>query len=118
MKKIYICFKDALHPQNQNEKLKSYARFIVNDCGGIPVSPYIYFTLFLDPNIKEEIHFISMTEKFLLLECDELWYFGDTITQSMVEEIVLAMDNKIPVKYISDHTINKIKEHGGIIDEL
>ena len=54
----------------------------------------------------------------LLSECDELWYFGDQISQGMVAEIIAAKEQGIPVRYISQKDINTMtKENGGKINE-
>ena len=51
----------------------------------------------------------------LLSDCDELWYFGDSVSKGMVREIIAAKEQNIPVRYISDKEIEKIKnENGGI----
>ena len=55
----------------------------------------------------------------LLSNCDELWYFGDSVSQGMVREIIAAKEQGIPVRYVSDTEIEKIKiENGGIRNEM
>ena len=103
---------------NNIEKAKGYARFVVKECGAIPIAPHIYFTQFLDDTLPEDRAFGTMAGLMLLSDCDELWYFGDSVSQGMVREIIAAKEQEIPVRYISQKDINKMtKENGGKNDE-
>ena len=119
MKKIYVCSRLAGEIDNNTEKAKDYARFVVKECGAIPLAPHIYFTQFLDDNLPEDKAFGILAGLMLLSDCDELWYFGDSISQGMVREIIAAKEQGIPVRYVSDTEIEKIKiENGGIRNEM
>ncbi len=107
MKKIYVCSPLAGDYENNIEKAKSYARFVAKDCGAIPIAPHIYFTQFLDDTMPEERAFGTMAGLLLLTECDELWYFGDRVSQGMVKEIIAAKEQNIPVRYVSDCEMEK-----------
>ena len=43
----------------------------------------------------------------LLWFCDEMWVFGDEITEGMQREINFCKNLNIRVVYISDETVNK-----------
>ncbi len=119
MKKIYVCSRLAGDIENNIEKAKGYARFVVKECGAIPIAPHIYFTQFLDDTLPEDRAFGTMAGLMLLSDCDELWYFGDSVSQGMVREIIAAKEQGIPVRYVSDTEIEKIKiENGGIRNEM
>ena len=114
MKKIYVCSRLAGDIENTIEKAKGYARFVVKECGAVPIAPHIYFTQFLDDTVPEERAFGTMAGLLLLSDCDELWYFGDSVSQGMVREIIAAKEQGIPVRYVSDAEIEQIKtENGG-----
>lgn len=114
MKKIYVCSRLAGDIENNIEKAKGYARFVVKECGAIPIAPHIYFTQFLDDTVPEERAFGTMAGLLLLSDCDELWYFGDSVSQGMVREIIATKEQGIPVRYVSDTEIDQIKtENGG-----
>ena len=114
MKKIYVCSRLAGDIENNIEKAKGYARFVVKECGAVPIAPHIYFTQFLDDTVPEERAFGTMAGLLLLSDCDELWYFGDSVSQGMVREIIAAKEQGTPVRYVSDTEIEKIKtENGG-----
>ena len=109
MKKIYVCSRLAGDIENNIEKAKGYARFVVKECGAIPIAPHIYFTQFLDDTLPEDRAFGTMAGLMLLSDCDELWYFGDSVSQGMVREIIAAKEQGIPVRYVSDAEIKQIK---------
>ena len=114
MKKIYVCSRLAGDIENNIEKAKGYARFVVKECGAIPIAPHIYFTQFLDDNLPEDRAFGTMAGLMLLSDCDELWYFGDSVSQGMVREIIAAKEQGIRIRYMSDAEIEQITtENGG-----
>lgn len=118
MKKIYVCSPLAGDYENNIKKAKSYAGFVAKDCGAIPIAPHIYFTQFLDDSIPEDRAFGIMAGLLLLSGCDELWFFGDNVSHGMAREIFAAKEENIPVRYISDEEIERIKnENGGIRNE-
>jgi hypothetical protein len=115
VKKIYVCSRLAGDIENNIEKAKGYARFVAKECGAIPIAPHIYFTQFLDDSLDEERAFGTLAGLQLLSECDELWYFGDSVSKGMVTEIIAAKEQSIPVRYVSDKEINQsMNNDGGI----
>jgi len=119
LNKIYVCSRLAGDVNNNIEKAKGYARFVARDCGAIPIAPHIYFTQFLDDTVPEERSFGLMAGLLLLSQCDELWYFGDSVSSGMVREIVAAKEQNITVRYISASEIERIKnENGGTQNEV
>lgn len=113
MKKIYVCSRLSGDVENNIQKAKDYAKFIAKECGAIPIAPQIYFSQFLDTAIPEEHAFQAMAGLLLLSECDELWYFGDSISQGMVRKIIAAKQQNIPVRYISDQEIIELSKKSG-----
>ena len=117
MKKIYVCSRYAGETDENVKKARKYCGFVAKVCGAVPVAPHIYFTQFLDDAVHEERAFGRMVGLQLLSECDELWYFGDQISQGMVAEIIAAKEQGIPVRYISQKDIDKMTNNGGKINE-
>ena len=113
MKKIYLCFRAAGEILSDVETVKRYARFVAVQCGAVPIAPQIYFTKFLDDTVPEESAFGAMAGLLLLSDCDELWYFGDSVSKGMVREIIAAKEQNIPVRYVSDAEIEQIKIKNG-----
>ena len=119
VKRIYVCSRLAGDIENNIEKAKVYARFVAKTCGAIPIAPHIYFTQFLDDTVPEERAFGTMAGLMLLSDCDELWYFGDSVSGGMIREIIAAKEQNIPVRYVSDTEIERIKnKNGGIRNEM
>lgn len=115
MKKIYICSRLRGDIEENIEKAKRYCEYVVKCCGAIPIAPHIYFTQFLDDSLDEERAFGTFAGLQLLSECDELWYFGDSVSKGMVTEIIAAKEQSIPVRYVSDKEINQsMNNDGGI----
>ena len=55
----------------------------------------------------------------LLSDCDELWYFDDSVSQGMVRGIIAAKEQNIPVRYVSDRKIEISKnKNGGNLNEM
>jgi hypothetical protein len=119
VKKIYVCSRLAGDIKNNIETAKEYAKFVVKECGAIPIAPHIYFTQFLDDNLPEDRAFGTMAGLMLLSDCDELWYFGDSVSKGMVREILAAKEQNKRVRYVSDAEIKAIKnQNGGIQNEM
>ena len=115
MKKIYVCSRLRGDVETNIENAKRYCEYVVKVCGAIPIAPHIYFTRFLDDSLDEERAFGIFAGLQLLSECDELWYFGDSISKGMVTEIIAAKEQCIPVRYVSDKEINQsMNNDGGI----
>ncbi len=85
MKIVFICSPFQGKPENI-EKAKQYCRFALEH-GCIPLAPHIYFSQFMDDNNSEERRKALEMNKKLLEFCDELWIFGEEITEGMREEI-------------------------------
>lgn len=102
-KRIYVCSALRGDAEQNMENARIYCRYVAKEFGAIPVAPHIYFTQFLDDGIAEERAFGLRAGLSLLSGCDELWYFGDSITSGMTQEICFALEHEIPVKYIPKH---------------
>ena len=108
LKKIYVCspckeYMDT-HGQTISHQLnmaraKSYSYYVMQ-VKQIPITPHLYFTQFLDDGITIERAWGMMAGLELLKECDELWVFGDYVSQGMATEIEQAKINNILIKYI------------------
>lgn len=102
MKKIFVC-SPLCGDFEKNRKLAELYCRIVALKGHLPIAPHVYFTRFLDDDIEEERRLGIKLGIQLLHECNELWVFIDSpdkVTDGMQEEIDVAHDFGIPVKYI------------------
>lgn len=108
MKKVYICAPLGGDVYANLQRAKEYAKYALY-CGTTPVVPHFY-ALCLDDNNPHE-HEIGLAAGLSLLWfCDELWVFGDTLTDGMKSEINFGKNLNIQVRYVKDSEV--IKKNG------
>ena len=90
MKKIFICSPYAGDIKKNTELAKIYAKYVI-DKGYLPIAPHLYFTQFLNEETERDLGINLGLE--LLKECDEIWVFGDIISQGMRKELELFSAN-------------------------
>jgi len=100
-KLIYVCSPLKGDIENNIKKAIQYCRFVFLQ-GHIPYAPHVIFTQFLDDAVESERNAAIEMGNIMLLKCDELWVFGDTISSGMNSEMELAFRNKIPIKTIKN----------------
>lgn len=66
-----------------------------------------FYALILDDEIPDERKLGMQAGISLLWVCDEVWVFGDEITEGMKKEIIFAEKLNIKVKYISEKELKK-----------
>ena len=82
-------------------KAREYCRYVV-DRNHIPLAPHLLFPQFMDDsNIEERSKAIGFNLELLKL-CDEVWIFGDTISNGMEKEIEFAKRIDKTIKYIGE----------------
>ena len=107
MKKVYICSPLRGDIEGNIERAKSYCKQAITE-GCFPIAPHIYFTQFMDDTIPRERE-LAMTMGIELLDmCDELWIYGDTISEGMRAEI----------DYFEEHYNRKIAYKNNEQDKL
>lgn len=100
-KLIYVCspFRGNLTEMIRNSNnTAAYCASIAKE-GAVPIAPHLYFPRFMNEDIPEEREFGMEVGKALLEICDEIWVFGDRISEGMQEEINLAKELNIPIKH-------------------
>lgn len=112
VKKIYVCSPFSGDTSKNAEKAKAYCEYVVKERGAIPIAPHIYFTQFLDDAVPEERAIGLAAGIQLLSECDELWYFGDYVSEGMISEIIAAGERNIPVRYVPDEDVKNETKDG------
>lgn len=108
MKKVYICSPLGGNVKENIEQAKQYAKYALM-CGMAPVVPHFY-ALCLDDNKPDERAIGMAAGMALLWFCDELWVFGDMMTEGMQHEVNFCMNLNIKIRYIKEAQIkNGIK---------
>ena len=105
MKKIYVCSMVVGGQDYNRKKAIEYTRYVVEQ-GHIPITPQIYLPLFLSAVKLMDLLYTSRVQIELVKGCDELWYFGDGVTREMVDAILAAREQGIPVKHIPEMKVN------------
>lgn len=105
MKKVYICSPLGGNIQESLKKAKQYARYALI-CGTAPVVPHFY-ALCLNDNIPKEREIGMAAGLSLLWFCDEMWIFGDEVTESIKAEMQFCKSLNISVRKVRDDEINK-----------
>ncbi len=105
-KKVYICSPLGGNVEENLKKAIEYTKFALYS-GVAPVTPHFY-ALCLDDNIKEERELGKSAGMGLLWFCDEMWIFGDIVTEGMKEEINFCKNLRVKMRQIKASEINKI----------
>lgn len=100
MKLVFICSPYGGDIEHNTKKAQGYCRFAYIS-KKVPVAPHLHNPQFLDENIPEErIAGIELGIE-VLKHCDELWCFGDRLTDGMRTELSFAIKNDITVRYFT-----------------
>ena len=113
MKKVYICSPLGGDIKGNLEKVKRYTRYALM-CGTAPVVPHFY-ALCLNDNDQTEREIGLAAGLGMLWFCDELWVFGQNITEGMKQELQFCKHLNIKTRYVSEKEIRK--KIGGIKHE-
>ena len=73
--------------------------------GKLPMAPHAYFTRFLDDDDPEERAKGIRLGNDWLMDCEELWVMGETISPGMKDEIQLASQLGLPIKYFTPYNV-------------
>ncbi len=106
MKKVYICAPLGGDTESNIEQAKGYTEYALK-CGMAPVVPHFY-ALCLDDNDPKQREIGRNAGLALLWFCDELWVFGNEITEGMTAEIEFCKNLNIPIRRIRENEIRKI----------
>lgn len=89
---VYICSPYRDNPRVNIMRARRYCRFAVSK-GAIPFAPHLYFPQFLYEENERDT--AMRMNRVLMGFCDEVWVFGDFVTNGMAEELKWAKGMKI-----------------------
>ena len=112
IRKVFVCSPYAGCVKENVHNARMYSRFVFL-CGCMPITPHLMYPRFLeDKDIKERDAGIQMG--LILLDfCNEIWVFGQRISNGMRREIAYAEAHGILVRYFSDTCQEVIKRGRG-----
>ena len=106
IKKVYICSPLGGDVRENLEKAKRYTKYALL-CGTAPVVPHFYALCLDDSNPKErEIRIAAALS--LLWFWDEMWLFGDEVTEGMAAEIQFCKNLNVKIRKVRENEINKV----------
>ena len=105
MKKVYICAPLGGNVEDNLQRVKKYTEYALK-CGTAPVVPHFY-ALCLNDSIPKEREIGMAAGLSLLWFCDEMWIFGDEVSEGMRSEIQFCQNLNIRMKKITDKEIRK-----------
>ena len=73
--------------------------------GKLPMAPHAYFTRFLDDDDPEKRTKGIRLGNDWLMDCEEMWVMGDTISPGMKDVIELARQLGLPIRYFTPYNI-------------
>lgn len=105
MRKVYVCAPLGGNVESNLEKVRTYTEYALR-CGTAPVVPHFYAEC-LDDNDPKDREIGLAAGLSLLWFCDELWLFGDTVTDGMSAELKFCKNLNIRVRKITEKEIQK-----------
>ena len=99
---VYICSPYAGDVERNTEKAKQYSRFAVFERDAIAFAPHLLLPLYLSDDDPEERELALFMDIVFLGKCNELWVFGEIITNGMQREIEKAKKRRMKIRYFTE----------------
>jgi len=96
---VYVCSPFSGDTDGNIAKARKYCRFAV-DSGAIPLAGHLLFPQFMSEAAEREL--ATFMDMVLLGRCEQLWVFGQTISEGMAAEIAKAKKRNMPVRYFTE----------------
>lgn len=106
---VYVASAYSGDVTTNTEKAKQYCRFAMEQ-GQIPLAPHLMFPQFMNDDDPAERELAIFMDVILLGKCDELWVFGDSISEGMSVEIEVAKKRRQPIRYFNSN-LEEVSEH-------
>ena len=99
---VYICSPYAGDVVKNTERAKLYSRFAVIERDAIPFAPHLLLPQYLSDDDPEERELALFMDIVFLGKCNELWVFGENITEGMQREIEKAKTRNMAIRYFTE----------------
>jgi len=109
-KRVYICAPLGGNIRANIENAKDYTRYALQ-CDAAPVTPHLYALCLDDPTHAEQ-ELIMNAGMSLLWFCDELWVFGEDMTDSMRTAISFCQTMRLPIRRIESYQVYQYLKKG------
>jgi len=98
---VFICSPFSGDTDRNTARTQRYCRFAYAQ-GTVPFAPHLHNTQFLEEDIPEEREAGIALGLEAMKRVDEVWLFGNELTEGMKSELRSAHQMKIPVRYFTD----------------
>ena len=98
---VYVASPYRGSIEGNRSRAREFCKFAVKT-GAMPIAPHLLYPQFMDDTDKEQRKLGLSFALALLGKCDELWVFGENISEGMRGEIERAEKRGIPIRYFSD----------------
>lgn len=95
---VYICSPYAGDMETNAENARKYSRFAVESMA-IPFAPHLLMPQYMDERTEREL--VLRMGIFFLSKCEQVWVFGERITDGMAYEIKKAINMGKKVRYFT-----------------
>ena len=99
MDAVYVCSRYRGDIQKNTADARRYSRFATEQ-GCVPIAPHLLLPQFMDEETERDAALEAGLE--ILKRCDEVWVFGDEISEGMAGEIAYAEKHGIKIRRIRD----------------
>lgn len=96
---VYICSPYSGGIERNTYQARAYSRFSVAK-HAIPIAPHLLYPQFMDEDTEREFSLFMCI--VLLGKCDEVWVFGDTVSEGMAAEIARAKKQRKTIRYFTE----------------
>lgn len=98
---VYICSPFSGDTEYNTQQARKYSRFAYKQ-NAIPITPHLLYPQFMSDNKPEERADAMHFNYVLLGKCNELWVFGDIISDGMANEISIAKKRKQTIRWFNE----------------
>lgn len=98
---IFICSPFAGDIEANTERAKNYSQFAVEQYA-IPLAPHLLYPQFMNEHDPDSRKLGLFFGRVLLGKCQELWVFGNTVSEGMSYEILKAQKHNMPIRYFTE----------------
>ena len=106
---VYICSPLSGDIPSNTERARQFCKFALEK-GQIPLAPHLMFPLFMNDDDPAERELAMFMDVILRGICDDLWVFGDRISEVMGVVIEVAKKRRQPIRYFSSN-LEEVSEH-------
>lgn len=98
---VYICSPYSGDTEQNTLRARKYSRFAY-ERRNIPMTPHLLFPQFMSDDVPAERADAMHFNYVLLGACDELWVFGEKVSEGMAHEIGIAKKQNLPIRYFTE----------------